>query len=113
MQTKASALSACETHTSLALQHSIAVCLIVGIKAARSDWLNPEVEPNQAEDEALQILNKVIEHPQPLRVLGGLHIRERPYLRGGERDMFLATHHLQFLSPNAVRGWPMIVVLPC
>eukprot|EP00429_Kryptoperidinium_foliaceum_P047155 CAMPEP_0176106870 /NCGR_PEP_ID=MMETSP0120_2-20121206/53630_1 /TAXON_ID=160619 /ORGANISM="Kryptoperidinium foliaceum, Strain CCMP 1326" /LENGTH=70 /DNA_ID=CAMNT_0017440993 /DNA_START=70 /DNA_END=278 /DNA_ORIENTATION=+ len=68
-----------------------------------SDGLDAEVEPDEAEDEALQVLNEIVEYPQALGVLGRLHIGQRSDLGGCERDVLLAAHHLELLPPDAVR----------
>ena len=39
-----------------------------------SYWLDPEVQSDQAEHEALQILDKVVEDSKSFRILGCLHI---------------------------------------
>eukprot|EP00405_Crypthecodinium_cohnii_P003970 CAMPEP_0194751408 /NCGR_PEP_ID=MMETSP0323_2-20130528/5475_1 /TAXON_ID=2866 ORGANISM="Crypthecodinium cohnii, Strain Seligo" /NCGR_SAMPLE_ID=MMETSP0323_2 /ASSEMBLY_ACC=CAM_ASM_000346 /LENGTH=159 /DNA_ID=CAMNT_0039667893 /DNA_START=311 /DNA_END=790 /DNA_ORIENTATION=+ len=68
------------------------------------------METDEAEDEALQVLNQIVEDSQTLLVLGGLHVGERSDLGGGEGDVLLAANHLQLLATHSVRGWPVLVV---
>eukprot|EP00446_Apocalathium_sp_SHHI-4_P058857 CAMPEP_0177429124 /NCGR_PEP_ID=MMETSP0368-20130122/74942_1 /TAXON_ID=447022 ORGANISM="Scrippsiella hangoei-like, Strain SHHI-4" /NCGR_SAMPLE_ID=MMETSP0368 /ASSEMBLY_ACC=CAM_ASM_000363 /LENGTH=103 /DNA_ID=CAMNT_0018899603 /DNA_START=41 /DNA_END=349 /DNA_ORIENTATION=- len=77
----------------------------------RLDRLDSEVQADQAEDEALQVLHQVVEDPETLGVLGGLHVRQGANLGGREGDVLLAADHLQLLAPDPVRSWPVVVVL--
>mmetsp|Transcript_102089 Transcript_102089/g.259437 ORF Transcript_102089/g.259437 Transcript_102089/m.259437 type:complete len:233 (-) Transcript_102089:3-701(-) len=76
-----------------------------------SDRLDAEMQTDKAEDEALQVLHQVVEDPETLGVLGGLHVRQGANLGGREGDVLLAADHLQLLAPDPVRSWPVVVVL--
>jgi hypothetical protein len=43
----------------------------------QGDATNLEVERDEREDKALEILDKVVENPETLRVLAALHVEQR------------------------------------
>lgn len=83
------------------------------------------MERDEGEDETLEVLDEVVEYPQPLGVLALLHIHQRPNLRTLEAAMdtalgrsnniisglknnrkgnvFLTRLYLQFLSAHTIR----------
>eukprot|EP00628_Pelagophyceae_sp_CCMP2097_P006270 CAMPEP_0184125684 /NCGR_PEP_ID=MMETSP0974-20121125/25161_1 /TAXON_ID=483370 /ORGANISM="non described non described, Strain CCMP2097" /LENGTH=114 /DNA_ID=CAMNT_0026429023 /DNA_START=152 /DNA_END=496 /DNA_ORIENTATION=+ len=75
------------------------------------DGLDLEVERDQREDEALQVLDEVVEYPQALGVLRVLHVEERADLGARECDVIVANLDLELLPPDAVRLRPLVVVL--
>merc|ERR1740121_629762 len=75
------------------------------------DGLDTEVQADQAENKAFQILHQVVEHTQAFGVLRCLHVREGPDLGCGEGNVLLAADHFELLSADPVRRGPMAVVL--
>merc|ERR1719205_348910 len=75
------------------------------------DWLDLEMETNQREHQALQVLDQVIETPQAVRVPGLVHVHQAPDLAGGEADVLVSDHDLQLLSSDTVRLGPQCVIL--
>jgi hypothetical protein len=47
------------------------------IKRNKEAATNLEVERDEREDKALEILDKVVENPETLRVLAALHVEQR------------------------------------
>jgi hypothetical protein len=47
------------------------------IKRHKETATNLEVERDEREDKALEILDKVVENPETLRVLAALHVEQR------------------------------------
>ena len=56
-----------------------------------------------------QILDQVVEHAHPLRVLAFLHVRQRADLRRLERDVVVADPDLELLPPDDVLLRPCAV----
>lgn len=50
------------------------------ITNARTPPLHLEVQPDEGEEEAAQVLDQVVEYPQALGVLAVLHVQQRPDL---------------------------------
>eukprot|EP00744_Colponema_vietnamica_P004656 GILI01006914.1.p2 GENE.GILI01006914.1~~GILI01006914.1.p2 ORF type:complete len:103 (+),score=18.99 GILI01006914.1:138-446(+) len=68
------------------------------------------METDQREDEALEVLNEVVESPQTIRIFALLYLKEGTDLGGSERNMLIAEHNLQLLPAYSVRGGPVVVV---
>jgi len=77
----------------------------------RSDGLDLEVQADEREDQALEVLDQVVEGAQALHVLAAVDVDQRADLAGGERDVLVAHQDLQLLAPHAVRLRPQRVVL--
>lgn len=69
-----------------------------------SDGLEPEVQADQREDEALEVLYEVVEDAERVGLGRVLHVEQRADLRRRERDMLAAERALQLLPP-VLRGW--------
>lgn len=76
------------------------------------DWLDLEVERDQAEHQRLEILHQVVEHPQTLWVSRLGDIDKRSNLGRLEADVLAANLDLQLLSSIFVLLWPLSVVFP-
>jgi len=64
-----------------------------------------EVERDERENKALEILHKVVEDPQPLGILASLHIKERADLRSLQsRCVFVFVVVVIFKSQGLVFG---------
>lgn len=70
-----------------------------------------EVETNQREDEALEILYQVVECSKTFRIFALVDIYEGTNFRSCERNMLISNDNFQFLSPNSIRGWPHGIIL--
>ncbi len=70
------------------------------------------MERDEREDEALEILEEIVEDLESFRVFAFSDIGEGAELRSDERDMFLSEHDLEFLSADLVRVRPVLVILP-
>eukprot|EP00962_Isochrysis_galbana_P014161 scaffold4035_cov132-Isochrysis_galbana.AAC.7 len=70
----------------------------------RSDWLDPEVEPDEREDHTLEVLHQVVEDAKALRVLAVLHVEERPDLARRKGDVLPSDDHLKLLYSGRANG---------
>ena len=77
-----------------------------------SDRLDAEVQPDEREGEALQVLHEVVEGAQALGVLALLHIEQRANLGRRKRNVLVAQDDLELLPPIPVGLGPVLVVLP-
>ena len=75
------------------------------------DWLDLEMEANEREDQALEVLDQIVETTQAVRVSGLVDVHQRANLAGGEADVFVSDDDLQLLTANTVRLGPEGVVL--
>lgn len=73
--------------------------------------LDLEVQSDQGEHQAFEILHEVVEAAQALRVARLVHVQQGAGLRGGERYVLVADHDLQLLAAHPVRLRPERVVL--
>ena len=62
------------------------------------DGLDLEVEPDEWEDETLEILHQVVECAQTLGILGVVDVDQRSDLGRSEGNVFVAAHDLQLLG---------------
>ena len=69
------------------------------------------MEANQREDQALEVLDQIVETAETVRVSGLVDIHQAANLAGGEADVFVADDDLQLLTSNTVRLRPEGVVL--
>ena len=74
------------------------------------DGLDLEVKSDQGKYKTLEILYKVIEASQTVRVLAVIDIDERSNLRSGERNVLIADDNFQFLSSDAIGLGPGSIV---
>merc|ERR1719481_2379026 len=75
------------------------------------DGLDLEVEPNQGEHEALEVLHEVVEAPEAVRVPALVHVDQAPYLGRREADVLVTNDDLQLLPAHPVRLRPQGVIL--
>lgn len=75
------------------------------------DRLDLEVQRDQRENEALEILHQVVEASQAFRVVAGVHVGQRADFRGAERDLLVADAHFELLGAHSIRRRPGLVVL--
>ncbi len=59
-----------------------------------SNRFDAEVQANEREDEALEILHEIVEYPQSLRVLTLLDVQQRANLGRRKRNVLVAHDHL-------------------
>ncbi len=69
------------------------------------------MEANEREDQALDVLNEVVEAAEALGVLAVVDVHEGADLARSERDVLVAEHNLELLAADAVRRRPHLVVL--
>lgn len=74
------------------------------------DRLNFEMQTNEREHEALEVLNKIIENPKAFGILATLHIDERSYFGSCKGNMLVSHNYFQLLTPNPIRLRPVVVV---
>ena len=74
------------------------------------DGLDLEVKSDQGKYKTLEILYKVIEASQTVRVLAVVDVDEGSNLRGGERNVLIADDNFQFLSSDAIGLGPGSIV---
>jgi hypothetical protein len=65
-----------------------------------------EMQCNESENEALEVLHQVIKHAQPFWILTFLDFGQRPELGSLERDMFVTQTDLQLLSTDYILFGP-------
>lgn len=70
------------------------------------------MERNKRQDEALQILEQVVEHLQAFWIFAFRHIREWAKFRSDKRDVLIANHDFQFLSSYFIRMRPVLIIFP-
>ena len=59
---------------------------------------------DEREDQAFEVLDEVVEHPETLRIFAALHVQQRPDLSRGERRVLVAHDNLQLLAADPVHG---------
>ena len=59
---------------------------------------------DEREDQAFEVLDEVVEHPETLRIFAALHVQQRPDLSRGERRVLVAHDNLQLLTADPVHG---------
>ena len=64
--------------------------------------LDFEVETNEGEDQALDILHKVVEATKPFLVSATLDVNQRPNLCGCKGNVLISCNNLQLLSTHSV-----------
>ena len=69
------------------------------------------MQSDEGEDQALEILYQVVEASETVRITTLVHVHQRSNLAGGEADVLVSDHDLQFLTPHAVGLRPQSVVL--
>ena len=62
------------------------------------------MEPDEREDETLEILHQVVECAQTLGILGVVDVDQRSDLRRGERNVFVAANDFQLLGGDEGRN---------
>lgn len=70
------------------------------------------MKSNKRKHENLEVLNQVIEHSHPLRILTSLHIDKGSNLGRLERDVRICEFDLEFLLADDGFSGPELVVLP-
>lgn len=71
------------------------------------NWFDLEVQPNQREDEALEILNQIVEATQALGIFWMVNVDEWAGFWRCEGDMLVANDDLQLLTPDLSRNCQM------
>jgi len=79
--------------------------------ATKLDGFDFEVESNKRKDEALEILNQVVEASKTVRIPTAVDVDQGADLGGGEGDVFVADDDLELLASHPIRSWPQGVVL--
>ena len=62
------------------------------------------MEPDEREDETLEILHQVVECAQTLGILGVVDVDQRSDLRRGEGNVFVAANDFQLLGGGEGRN---------
>lgn len=70
------------------------------------DGLDLEVETNEGEHQAFQVLNEVVEEAQTFRVLRLIDVEQRPDFRCCERDVLVADEDFELLTSDTISWWP-------
>jgi len=73
--------------------------------------LDLEVQRDESKHKALDVLNQVVENTQTVGILAALHLHQMPDLRCAERNVLVVQHDFQLLFPDAIRLWPVSIVL--
>ena len=68
------------------------------------------MKSDQRENQALQVLNQVVEWAKSNRIFAVIHFHKTANFAGRERDMVVAAQNLQFLATHAIRFRPIGVV---
>jgi len=79
--------------------------------ATKLDGFDFEVESNKRKDEALEILNQVVEASKTVGIPTAVDVDQGADLGGGEGDVFVADDDLELLASHPIRRWPQSVVL--
>mmetsp|Transcript_22267 Transcript_22267/g.41317 ORF Transcript_22267/g.41317 Transcript_22267/m.41317 type:complete len:151 (-) Transcript_22267:223-675(-) len=93
--------------------HTAPLDLFSFINSSSGYGLNLEVERDEGEHQALQVLYEIIEDPEAFGVIALLDVQQRTNLGTRERDVLIANLHFQLLPSNSVWLWPIIIILPC
>ena len=80
--------------------------------ATSRDGLDFEVHGHEGHDEALQVLDEVVEAAQALGVLALLHVEQRANLGRRKRNVLVAQDDLELLPPIPIGLRPVLVILP-
>jgi len=81
-----------------------------GVDSAFLDGLDLEMESDEGEHQALQVLDQVIETAEPIWIPGLVHINQTANLAGCERDVLVADDNLQLLTANSVWLRPKLII---
>merc|ERR550525_814916 len=72
--------------------------------------LDLEMEPDEGEHQALQILNQVVETAETVRVSRLVDINQAADLAGCERDVLVPNHNLKLLAADPVWLRPKLII---
>ena len=70
------------------------------------DGLDLEMESNEGEHETLEVLDEIVETAETVWVAGLVDVHQGPDLAGGEADVLVPDHDLQFLTNHTVQLGP-------
>ena len=69
------------------------------------------MQSNEGENQALEVLDQIIETTKTVRITRLVHVNQGPNLAGGEADVLVSDHDLQFLTNHTVQQGPEGVIL--
>ena len=69
------------------------------------------MQSDEGEDQALEVLDQIVEAAETVRIARLVHVHQRSNLAGGEADVFVSDHDLQLLTSDTVGLRPESVVL--
>lgn len=69
-----------------------------------------EVQGDEGEHEAFEILDQVVKVPQPFWILAGLYLLQRSQLIGGKGDVISSDDHFELLLSACVREGPVSII---
>eukprot|EP00236_Picocystis_salinarum_P005508 CAMPEP_0113922624 /NCGR_PEP_ID=MMETSP1159-20121227/1708_1 /TAXON_ID=88271 /ORGANISM="Picocystis salinarum" /LENGTH=311 /DNA_ID=CAMNT_0000922737 /DNA_START=882 /DNA_END=1815 /DNA_ORIENTATION=- /assembly_acc=CAM_ASM_000767 len=69
-----------------------------------------EVQRDEREHKAFEILDEIVEVPQSFWILAGLYLLQRSQLIGGEGDVISSDGHLEFLFSACIREGPVSII---
>ena len=84
---------------------------IISFWLATLDWLDLEMEADQREYQALEVLDQIVKTAEAVRVSGLVDVHQGADLAGGEADVFVPDDDLQLLTTNTVGLRPEGIVL--
>ena len=74
------------------------------------DWLDLEMEADEAEYHAFEVLDQVVETAETVRISGLVDVNQGPDLAGGEADVLVPDHDLKLLPPHLIRLYHVLII---
>ena len=83
---------------------------ILAVEVSFLDWLDLEMEADEAEYHAFEVLDQVVETAETVRISGLVDVNQGPDLAGGEADVLVPDHDLKLLPPHLIRLYHVLII---